>query len=394
MSAVNPLAEPESRSRWPSGGTAGLGVAGLALCLLIALGPVATGGVLPPLPGPARLGLLACAVTLAMAPAFTPITRQRWNLLAVGGIALGALAALLVMPDPNSVAIILLLLGVLQASLPGRRSFAVRVRAPVTAAALLSLGWLLLRSGSVPLGRAGALLLALGLVAAAALVPYLPELRSDEPASSSPVPWTGLFGPALALSLPARLLPMLDGEERAVFGAALLLAGVLNLIWGVVGAWRAAGGSEAWRLSFVAEWGLALIGLGLYPGPGAQAALLALLSLILVRFPLYLWARPVLLGKAEPQLRGLNVLTALALAGAAPFAGFAVRLYALRAAAQFSWLLTALLLLAFLVWTAHAFRLARTLGTPSRRTTVGVLLTLGISLALGLAPGAFLAAGA
>ncbi|MDQ6898198.1 MAG: hypothetical protein M3072_01585 [Candidatus Dormibacteraeota bacterium] len=394
MSAVGPSAEVRTPAARLSAGTVGLGLGGLTLWGLTLLGPAVTRGVVPPLPGSARLGLLACAVTLGLACAFAPLTRQRGNLIAAGGIALGALAALLVMPDPNSIAIILLLLGVLQASQPGRRTFAVRVRPSVIAAALLALGWLLLRSGGVPLGRAGALLLALGLVAAAALVPYLPELRSDEPASSSPVPWIGLFGPALALGLPARLLPLLSAEERGVFGATLLLAGVLNLLWGVVGAWRAASGTEAWRLSFVAEWGVALIGLGLYPGAGSQTAVLALLSLILVRFPLYLWARPVLLGRAEPDLRGLNVVTALALAGGAPFAGFALRLYSLRAAAQFSWLLAAFLVVAFALWTAHAFRLARTLGRPSRRTTLGVLLTLGLSLALGLGPNFFLAAAA
>jgi hypothetical protein len=46
-----------------------------------------------------------------------------------------------------------------------------------------------------------------------------------------------------------------------------------------------------------------------------------------------------------------------------------------------------------LLWTAHAFRLARTVGTPQGRGSLGLWLVLALSLVLGLAPAALRAVG-
>jgi hypothetical protein len=46
-----------------------------------------------------------------------------------------------------------------------------------------------------------------------------------------------------------------------------------------------------------------------------------------------------------------------------------------------------------LLWTAHAFRLARTVGMPQGRGSLGLWLVLALSLVLGLAPGALRAVG-
>jgi NADH:ubiquinone oxidoreductase subunit 2 (subunit N) len=239
----------------------------------------------------------------------------------------------------------------------------------------------------------GALSLALGLAAAAGLAPYLPNLDAEEPASSSYLAWTAFFGPALALSLPLRLLPALNAGEGAVFGSTLVALGLVNLGLGTLGAWRTASDADAWRYSFLADWGLALVGLGLFMPEGRAAAYLALLSVVLVRLPLYLWARPVLLGREKPRLGPLNVLLAVMLAGAAPFSGFPVRLLVLHAAVQIAWPLAVPLLAAMLLWAAHAFRLARTVGAPRGRGALGLWLTLALSLGLGLAPGVLRAAG-
>jgi formate hydrogenlyase subunit 3/multisubunit Na+/H+ antiporter MnhD subunit len=143
----------------------------------------------------------------------------------------------------------------------------------------------------------------------------------------------------------------------------------------------------------VAEWGLALVGMGLLLRDGRAAAYLALLALVLVRLPLYLRARPALLQRAPGRLATANVLVALLLAGVAPFSGFPVRLLALRAATQLSWQLALVLLVLLLLSAVSSFRLARSLGHPQGREAVGLGLVLATSLALGLAPGFFLAAG-
>src|SRR5207245_816226 len=150
---------------------------------------------------------------------------------------------------------------------------------------------------------------------------------------SSYLAWTAFFGPAEAVALPARLLPALRGDgEAAVFGAAMVGLGLVNLGWGTLAAWRTASDLDAWRYSFLADWGLALVGLGLLLPEGFAAADIVLLSIVLVRLPLYLWARPALQG-AEPSRPGsVSVALAVLLAGAPPFSGFPARLLVLHSA--------------------------------------------------------------
>jgi formate hydrogenlyase subunit 3/multisubunit Na+/H+ antiporter MnhD subunit len=185
----------------------------------------------------------------------------------------------------------------------------------------------------------------------------------------------------------------MNPPEGTVFAATLIALGLVNLGWGGIAAWRISGDAQAWRYSFVAEWGLALVGMGLLLRDGRAAAYLALLALVLVRLPLYLRARPALLQRAPGRLATANVLVALLLAGVAPFSGFPVRLLALRAATQLSWQLALVLLVLLLLSAVSSFRLARSLGHPQGREAVGLGLVLATSLALGLAPGLFLAAG-
>src|SRR5262249_36541448 len=155
--------------------------------------------------------------------------------------------------------------------------------------------------------RAGALALALSLVAGAGLVPYLAEVDVEEPASSSYLAWIGFFGPALAIALPARVLPAMPAAAGAVFGVVLVGLGLVHLVWGTVGSWLTASDADAWRYSFLVDWGLALVGIGLFLHDGMAAAYLVLLSILLVRVPLYLYARPALLGREPAALGALNV---------------------------------------------------------------------------------------
>jgi hypothetical protein len=374
----------------------GLAIAGAAAtCVALAVSAgLPVGGDLVRLRPPARVLLIAAGLALVTTALLAPHRFRRSEQLAAGLTALGALAVLLALADPLAVAVVLVLVGLGYATRPSARPFAVRARGPALAAALLGAGWAFVQEpGASWQGRIGALALALGIAAAAGLLPYLPAVDLEEPASSSYLAWTGFLGPALALALPARLLPAFTAEQGGIFGGALVGLGLVNLAWGTVGAWLTKTDVQAWRCSFLADWGLALVGMGLLLPDGVAAAYLALLSIVVVRLPLYLWSRPVLLGQAPARMGPLNVVLVLVLAGAAPFSGFPVRLLVLHAATQVAWPLAVPLLLAMLAWTAHAVRLARTLGTPGGRTALGLWLTLAASLVLGLAPGAIRALG-
>src|SRR5207253_6954719 len=124
-------------------------------------------------------------------------------------------AALLVTPDPFATAAVVLLLGAGHAMLPGRRAFALRMRGPALAALLLGAGWSFARAGGT-LGRVGGLCLALAVVAAAGLLPYLADFDREEPAASSSLVWTAFFAPVLALALLPRVLPALTIDEGTV----------------------------------------------------------------------------------------------------------------------------------------------------------------------------------
>ena len=339
--------------------------------------------------GPARIILIAAAAAVLLTTGLAPHRIGRWELLGAGLGAVGAMAVLVAITDPLVVALLLILIGFGWATRRGGRPLAIRVRGPAFAALLLGVGWTF-HGTSTPewLGRAAALTLALSLVAAAGLFPYLQHVDPDEPASNSYLAWTGFFAPALALTLPYRLLPALTPHQATVFGATLVGLGLLNLGWGVVGAWRTETETEAWRCSFLADWGLVMVGTGLFQPEGFAAAYLALLAIVLVRLPLYLWARPALLRRESPAVRGsVSVLIAVLLAGAAPFSGFPVRLLLLQAATRTGWPLALLLLVGMVLWIAHSLRLARTVGAPRGRSALGLWLTVVISLVLGIFSG-------
>jgi hypothetical protein len=271
------------------------------------------------------------------------------------------------------------------------------MRGPAAAALLLGAASLFVHTSSAGAHRVAALALGLAIVAAAGLVPYMPELDPDEPPASSCLTWAGFFAPALALALvlPTRVLT-LNSDELPVFSATLIGLGLVNLGWGTIGAWRVRQEVEVWRDSFLADWGLVLVGIGIgVLGTGSSdaraAAYLALLSIVLVRFPLYLWSRQVVRVAGEQRTGVLNILVGAALSGAAPFAGFPVRLLLLRAATREAWPLAAALLVGMVIWVLHAFRLGRTLGRPAGRPAVGIWVTLAVSVVLGLAPGVLLA---
>ncbi|HKA12573.1 MAG TPA: hypothetical protein VKI99_19085 [Candidatus Dormibacteraeota bacterium] len=345
-------------------------------------------------PGPGRIILIASAGAVLLTTGLAPHRISRWQLLGAGLGAVGAMAVLVAITDPLAVALLLILVGFGWATRRGGRPLAIRVRGPAFAALLLGVGWAF-HGTTAPewLGRAAALSLALSLVAAAGLFPYLQQVDPDEPAGYSYLAWTGFFAPALALTLPYRLLPALTPDQATVFGATLVGLGLLNLGWGVVGAWRTDTETEAWRCSFLADWGLVMVGTGLFQADGLAAAYLALLAIVLVRLPLYLWARPALLQREFPAVRGpVSVLVAVLLAGAAPFSGFPVRLLLLQAATRTGWPLAVLLLAGMVLWIAHSLRLARTVGSPRGRGALGLWLTVVISLILGMFSGTIRAA--
>lgn len=378
-----------SRNPARAPGLLGVAAAGAAVAAIVLAAPLLPSGGLLDLRPASRTLLVASAAALALTTVLAPHRVARWELLATGLAALGGQALLMALTDPLAVAVLLLLIGFGFAVRPGAQTFVERARAPAFAALLVGAGWALVQlHAAVWVGRAGALALAVGLAAAAGLVPYLASVDADEPASSSFIAWTGFFGPALAISLPFHVLRALPASEAAVFGATLVGLGLVNLAWGTIGAWRTASDVEAWRCSFLVDWGLALVGLGLFVPEGLGAAYLALLGIVLVRVPLYLWARPALLGREPARLTALNILLAVLLAGAAPFSGFPVRLLVLSAATQTAWPLAVPLLVAMLLGLTYAVRLARALGSHHGWAAVGLWITLGFGLLLGVAPSA------
>lgn len=341
----------------------------------------------------AQAMLLATGLALALLVAVAP-ARRRGRLLLGGLLGLAGLAVAAATPDPVAIAVVLALVGAGYAAQPAAEPFAARLRAPGFAAVLIGAGVVLSHAGDdILLGRLAGLAFVLGLVAAVGLVPFLPALEPKDPPPASAVAWTGFFGPAIALALTAQIQPHLPASGVPVYGSLLVGLGLLNLFWGGLGAWATRDDVAAWRYSFLADWGLALVGFGIVVPDGLGAAYLVLLSILLVRLPLYFWSRPVLEGRAQPRLGPSNLLAGCALAGAAPFAGFGPRVLLLRGATQVFWPLALLLGVAMLFWLAHSFRLARTLGEPRGRQAIAVVLALAASLLIGLLPGALLAMG-
>jgi hypothetical protein len=309
----------------------------------------------------------------------------RWGLAALAGMA-----AIAVAPSLDTSVIVLLALVVLQAAALGRRPYASRMRGPVLAVALLGLGLLFARmTGPAALQHLAAVGLVAGLVAALGALPYVHEFDPEEMTATSPMPWLAFVGPVLALVVVARARELVPSAV-AVLGALLIGLGLVNMVWGSLAAWRVENGAAAWRYSFMADWGLAMVGFGIGVAEGLSAALLVLYAMLLTRLPLYLWSRQALRDNVQHD-RAVNLLVAAALAGSAPFAGFPARVLLLKGATALYWPLALVLAPILLLWIPSGLRLGRTLGAPSGRQLVGVALVLAISVALGLYPQPLLA---
>jgi hypothetical protein len=218
--------------------------------------------------------------------------------------------------------------------------------------------------------RLAAVGLVAGLSAALGILPYIHEFDQEERTSISPIAWMALIGPVLALAVLTRARDLIP-SEGAPLGAMMIGLGLINMVWGSLASWRTEGGAAAWHYSFMADWGLAMCGLGLAIADGERAAILILFGILLSRLPLYLWSRQSLREK-RPNDRPINLLAAAMLAGSAPFAGFAARVLLLRGATQVYWPLALVIGLGMLLWLPPSLRLGRSLGLPRGRQAWGV----------------------
>lgn len=330
--------------------------------------------------------LLAAAAGLALALLLSPPQMSRSLLLLSGGAGLAGMVLIAAAPTLDIVILVLLAMGVLHAGAGGQREFAVRLRGPVLAAAMMGLALFLANvQGPQVLDRFAAVGLAAGLAAGVGFLPYIHELDTDEPAVLSPIAWIGFVGPALAIAVVLRARDLLPVDAGGAFGAMLIGLGLLNVAWGGLASWRTSLGAAAWHYSFMADWGLVLCGLGLVVADGRSAALLVLVSILVGRLPLYIASRQALVEK-KPTERPINLVVAAVLAGSAPFAGFAARVLLFRAATEIYWPLALLLALGMLLWLPGALRLGQSLGQPRGRQAFGVGLVVAINVALGLYP--------
>jgi hypothetical protein len=330
--------------------------------------------------------LLFAAAALVLAVTSIPAAVDRRRLLIQGGAGLVAGAAIALAPTFDLVLLVLCALGMIDASAAGGGSFAVRLRAPIAAVAFLGLGLVFLRvEGPDVLGRLAAVGLVAGLAAAVGLLPYIHPFGDSDGAGAASFVWTVFAGPLLGVVVVARAQSALPVDAGAAFAAMLIGVGVLNMAWGAVVSYLTTTDDAAWRYSFLADWGLVLCGFGLTLIDGRRAALLVLFGIMLGRLPLYLAARDATGQKATAE-RPINFVVAAALAGAAPFAGFAARVLLLRGATQLFWPLALALALLMLLWLPGSLRLGRSLGTPRRREMLVIVLVLAINIAAGLYP--------
>lgn len=368
-----------------------LGVAGLGAVLLSVPGLSSDQlGITLMLSAASRSMLIAASAALAMLVALPPPRADRSTLLRWGLGGLAGMAAIAVAPSLDIAVMVVLLLVVLQAAGSGRRPYANRVRAPALAVALFALGLVLATlQGPALLPKLAALCLVAGLAAALGVMPWIHEFDADERTATSPIPWLAFVGPVLAVVVVGQAGELVEGAEGA-FSALLIALGLLNIGVATLAAWRTASDADAWRYSFIADWGLALCGFGLIVPDGVGAALLVLYSILLGRLPLYLWSRQSLREKAQAG-KPINFIVAAALAGSAPFAGFPARILLLRAATALYWPLALVLALSFLLWLPGSLRLGRTLGAPAGRQLIGIAVALAISALFGLFPRPLLA---
>jgi len=330
--------------------------------------------------------LVAAAAAVVLALVLSPPRMSRSTLVANGGAGLAGMVFIAAAPSLELAVLVLLALGVLHAGAGGRREFAVRLRGPIAAAALLGLALFFARvQGPDVLSRFAAVGLAAGLAAGVGLLPYIHELDPEEPAALSPIVWIGFVGPVLATAVVLRAREVLPAGAGGAFGAMLIGLGLLNIVWGTVASWRTEAGAAAWHYSFVADWGLALCGFGLTVSEGSSAALLVLVSILIGRLPLYLASRQALREKT-PTERPINLVVAAVLAGSAPFAGFAARVLLFRAATQLYWPLALVLALLMLLWLPGSLRLGQSLGLPRGRQAFGVGVVVALNVLIGLYP--------
>lgn len=330
--------------------------------------------------------VVIAVAALAFAVAFADGSAARRDLLVKGGVGVAGSAVMVAAPTFDLVLLAVLLLGVLQASIAGSRPFSVRLRPTVVAVALAAVGLLLGRAeGPDVLTRFAAVGVAAGLAAAVGLLPYVHVFEPDEAVPSSPVAWLAFVGPVLAAVFVARTQALLSPDGWVAFGAILIGLGLLNIVWGCAGARFASSLAAAWRYSFLGDWGLALCGFGLTVVDGQRATLLVLFSIALCRLPLYLLWRQAAPEKTATE-RPVNLVVAAALAGSAPFAGFAARILLLRAATQIFWPLALVLALGMLLWLPGSLRLGRSVGLPRGRKAAAVVVVLAINAAVGLYP--------
>lgn len=330
--------------------------------------------------------VLLTAIAVAFAFVFAPAAAQRRPLLFRGGAGLAGTVAIAAVPTFELVLLVLLTLGLLHSAVEGKQPFAVRLKAPALAVAVFALGLVLARAaGPEVLDRFAAVGLVAGLAAGIGLLPYLHPFDPDDAVMGSPIAWIALIGPVLSAVVVAGARGLLPAEAGGVFGAMLIGLGLLNVAWGGVAAWLTENTIAAWRYSFVADWGLALCGFGLTVIDGRRAALLVIFSIVLCRLPIYLASPPAPRARTLTE-RPINLVVAAALAGSAPFAGFAARVLLLRGATQLFWPLGLALAVGMLLWLPGSLRLGRSLGLPRGRQAVGVALVLALNVAVGLYP--------
>ncbi|HEX6489197.1 MAG TPA: hypothetical protein VF137_10075 [Candidatus Dormibacteraeota bacterium] len=281
-----------------------------------------------------------------------------------------AVAAVSIAPDLGVIALVLLLLAAAQLRATGDLG---PVRSAGLAAGLLAVA-MLAATPDPRSGRLAALVAALALAGAVGLVPHLAEAEEGDTGRTA-VAMRAFVMPSVAFALFERVHAALPPGSFRVFGGVLLALGCANVLWGLAGA-LTDDEERAWRYAYSADWGLALIGLGLLSPDGSAGAFLMLLSVLLLRLPLL--------------FRPSNWLAAAALAGLAPFGGFVARLLILRAATAVAWPLALALGLALVLWLPATRRQLQPGSRARGRALIAQLAPLGVTLAAGIYPAGFL----
>ena len=330
--------------------------------------------------------ILLAVAALAFALVFAPAVIPRRSIAIQGGAGLVAGAAMALVPTFDVALLVLLALGAVDAAASGTQKFAIRLRAPAVAVAFLALALIFARvEGPGVLGRFAAIGLVAGLAAAVGLLPYIHPFDADDASPASPLVWMAFAGPLLGVVIVFRAQSLLSVDSGQAFAATLIGLGLLNMGWGATGSWLTSSTDAAWRYSFIADWGLVLCGFGLTVIDGQRGALLALFAIVAGRLPLYLASRSAPAPAALPE-KPVNLVIAAALAGAAPFVGFAARILILKGATTLFWPLALALAMVMLLWLPGSLRLGRTISVSRGRQALGVALVLTINLVVGLYP--------